>query len=356
LSTRFATIRSSRRGSLSSVSLSPSTWTRPSQPRRDQRLEIDSLGLQALHAGVEAGDLHQVLDEPPQAVDVGDQQLRGAARLLRHAVDVLGEERRLADQGGERRAQLVRDVGGEAALAGLRRREGLDLRLERRRHLVEGLRPGAELVLPLDREPRLEEALRQRPGGLSGARDRPQHLAREHHSNEGGEDHQDADAREQDVAQLLQLVPQVGLRVEEVELRALPRRPARDEVVGSREGLPLVAELAAPHDPAQLLRNLAQADVRRGHERAPALNQDSSELAPALERLDERFRAVAQVGGSHRQVPPRLQDARVDRVGEEVVPHDEVRPCGERHAREAHRQGKRDREAPAKRHCPASSR
>jgi hypothetical protein len=113
----------------------------------------------ALGAGVEAGDLHQVLDELAQAGDVRDQQLGRPARLRRQLVEVVGQQRGLAHQGGQRRAQLVGDVGGEAPLPRLGGLQLADLRLQRSRHLVERLRPGAELVAALDGQPRLEQAL-----------------------------------------------------------------------------------------------------------------------------------------------------------------------------------------------------
>ena len=48
--------------------------------------------------------------------DVCDQQLGRPTRLGRHAIEVVGQQRGLAQQRGQRRAQLVRDVRGEAPL------------------------------------------------------------------------------------------------------------------------------------------------------------------------------------------------------------------------------------------------
>ena len=45
----------------------------------EQPAEIDRLGGDLLGLGVEAGDLHQVVDERSQPGDVGDEQLAGAA-------------------------------------------------------------------------------------------------------------------------------------------------------------------------------------------------------------------------------------------------------------------------------------
>ena len=93
----------------------------------------------------------------------------------------------------------MRDVGREAPLARLGGRERLDLRLERAGHLVERLRPGAELVLAFDRQACLEQALRERMRRRAGPRDRPQGLPCEHGSRERGEEHEHRAADEQDV-------------------------------------------------------------------------------------------------------------------------------------------------------------
>jgi hypothetical protein len=112
---------------------------------------------------------------------------------------VLGEQRRLADEAGQRRPQLVGHVRSEAPLSRARLRERVDLRLERRRHLVERLRPGAELVLALDREPGLEQPLGERVRRVTRLRDRPQRLAREHGPRERGQQDEQAAADKQDV-------------------------------------------------------------------------------------------------------------------------------------------------------------
>ena len=58
---------------------------------RHQRAEVDRVGLHALASGVEARDLHQILDEPPQASDVGDEQLGRTASILGHRVEMRGQ-------------------------------------------------------------------------------------------------------------------------------------------------------------------------------------------------------------------------------------------------------------------------
>jgi hypothetical protein len=313
----------------------PSTATRPSHPRfrtvaATSAARVDLLRLHALCALVEARDLHQLLDEATQATDVGDQELRRPPRLRRHPVEVLGQQRGLAHEGGQRRSQLVRHVGGEAPLARLGGRERGDLGLERGGHLVERLRPGAELVLPLDRQPRLEQAFRQRVRGLARPGDGPKRSARQQDPRAGGEEDEDADPAEQDVPQLRQLVPEAVLGEEEVEVRPVRGGRTRDHVAGSADLCALVAQLATGHDLAKPVRHGLQRDLRAREVHAPAAGRDGLEVAAAPVRVDE----VVRVGGPERprdvEVAPRLGDARVDRVRQQVVADDEVRPRAER--------------------------
>ena len=84
--------------------------------RGDDPPEVDWLEERVLRVRVEARDLHEVVDQRPQAPDVADHQLGRAPRVRREAVDVALDQRRLGDQRGQRRAQLVRDVGDELAV------------------------------------------------------------------------------------------------------------------------------------------------------------------------------------------------------------------------------------------------
>src|SRR5207253_9173220 len=139
---------------------------------------------------------------------------------------------------------LVGDVRGEAALASLGRGQGRDFRLERRRHLVEGLRPAAELVLTFDREPRFEQSLRKRPGCVTRLRNGPERATGKERADERGDEHQDADPDEQDVPELRELVAEALLREEVIELRIAAGRPADDDVVRAGHRLARVAKLA----------------------------------------------------------------------------------------------------------------
>ena len=154
-----------RAGTVNANAISPA-------PRADGRLheggQVDRLESNGSLAGVEAGDLHQVLDQSSEASDVGDDELGRAASLGRHLLEMLREERGFAYEGRDRRPELVCDVGRESPLPRLCQREGRDLSLESLGHLVEGSRPRPELVSAARWQASRQEPLRER--ARSGAR------------------------------------------------------------------------------------------------------------------------------------------------------------------------------------------
>ena len=158
------------------------------------------------------------------------------------------EQRGLAGERRQRRAQLVRHVGGEAALARLCLREGTDLLLERLGHLVERRCPGAELVVGLDRKPSLEQTLRERVRRRArlpdGAEDPP---GDERAGGRREHDH-DAPPHQENRPELREVVAQGLLGEEEVEL-CLRRwgLPAGDEVRGVGDPHSLEGEVAVPY-------------------------------------------------------------------------------------------------------------
>jgi hypothetical protein len=85
-----------------------------------QGSEVDRLEPDGSLARVEAGDLHQVFDEATEAGNIRDDELGRAASLGRHPVEMLREKRGFADQGGDRRPELMRDVGRKPPFARLR--------------------------------------------------------------------------------------------------------------------------------------------------------------------------------------------------------------------------------------------
>ena len=75
--------------------------------------DVDRLGLEHCRPGVEAGDLQEVLHHGREALDVGHEQVEGGLRPLRQVVPPALQHLDRGRQGGERRAELVADIGGE---------------------------------------------------------------------------------------------------------------------------------------------------------------------------------------------------------------------------------------------------
>ena len=205
-----------------------------STTRADHVDQVDVLGLEHGGPGVEAADLEQVGQERLEAVELLLQQLGRATG------DRVEERPGVVDDvaghphGGDRRAQLVGDVGDEAPLEPAELLELADLLLEVGGHLVERRREPRQVVLAGD-----AQALLQLPGGQplgdpAGHPDRGHHLAGhqprqprdEQQQRDAGDEHRPRDERER----LLLL----GQRVEVVE---------RVGVVVGRE-----PDLAADHD------------------------------------------------------------------------------------------------------------
>ena len=123
---RLATTRASRRRSPcmirpSAAIADASTWRLRQAADRDRL--ADELGDQQVlevqpdRAGVEAGDLEQVLDQALEAGDVGDQQVERRLGPLGHLVAAGLHHLDAGGQRHQRRAQLVADVGGEPGVA-----------------------------------------------------------------------------------------------------------------------------------------------------------------------------------------------------------------------------------------------
>ena len=115
-------------------------------------------------AGVEAGDLEQVLDQPLEAPDVGHDEVDGGGRLVGQLLPPA-----LQDLG--RRGQ--RREGGTELVAHVRREPGiaLDPLLERRRHVVE--RPGQHLEVRVVARLQPGAETRRRRSPVPPARRRP---------------------------------------------------------------------------------------------------------------------------------------------------------------------------------------
>ena len=208
------------------------------EPRRDHRgdepPEVDRLQADGLGVGVEARDLHELVDEVAEAADVGDQELRGAPAVRGHAVEAALDQRRLGDQRRQRRAQLVRHVRGEPSVLLLRGLEPADRRLEGVGHAVELGAPAPELVASAGGHPRREVASRDPPRRPRRVVHRPEDAARDEPG--GDQRHEDGDqpAREEPEAELREGRIDAGRREDEEQVRPTARPPADDRAPGSR--------------------------------------------------------------------------------------------------------------------------
>ena len=129
--------------------------------------EVDLVELEHGGAGVEPADLEQVDEQRLEPVELGLQQLgrpRGGGVEGTPGVvqDVAGHP-----HGGQRRAQLVGDVGDELLLDPAELLELPDLPLQVAGHLVERRGQSRQVVLASDLDPLLQLTGRQPLGHLA---------------------------------------------------------------------------------------------------------------------------------------------------------------------------------------------
>ena len=207
--------------------------------------QVDVVGLEDGGAGVEPADLEQVGEQRLEPVELGLQQL---GRARGHRVEaVAGVVQHVAGHphGRERRAQLVGDVGDEAALHPAELLELADLALQVAGHLVERGRQPREVVLAGHLEPLLELAGGEPLGDPAGHPDRrddltghqPGHAGDQHQQQRGGGEQGPGDQRERLLllVEREEVVERVGLGVgREQHLRADDDRRllGRDAVLG----------------------------------------------------------------------------------------------------------------------------
>ena len=119
--------------------------------RRHSVDDVDLLGVQLGRAGVDARQLEEVDDHGVEAPDLADDDverlLRAVGELAAPAVDDLGG----GGQGGDRGAQLVAHVGGEAGLA-------LDAGLDGVGHVVERVDQPVEVGVAFEGDARAQVA------------------------------------------------------------------------------------------------------------------------------------------------------------------------------------------------------
>ena len=111
---------------------------------RDERAHVDLLGAQEV-GPLGLGEHQQVVDEPRDPRDLGQHQPLDAIQLGARRVLLGGEHLELPADDRERRAQLVRSVGDERALAGERLGETVE-------HPVERLGQDPDLVAAVVRD------------------------------------------------------------------------------------------------------------------------------------------------------------------------------------------------------------
>ena len=110
----------------------------PSHSSSHEAPQLDRLDAQELRL-LGLGQQQQVVDQPADARDLGLHEALDAAHLLAGRARLRGEHFELAADHGQRRAQLVRGVGDERALAGERLGQAVE-------HVVEGVGEHAHLV------------------------------------------------------------------------------------------------------------------------------------------------------------------------------------------------------------------
>ena len=180
-SRRLARIRSKRSLSTTAVSGAPlPTWPGTSIGQVGEAVagghpgaqggDVDLLGVQVGRPGVDARQLEEVDDHGVEAAHLADDDVEGllgaVGELAAPSVDDLGG----GGQGGDRGAQLVADVGGEAGLA-------LDAGLHGVGHVVERVGEPVEVGIALAGDARVEVAGGDLAGGVGDPPERAEQAA-----------------------------------------------------------------------------------------------------------------------------------------------------------------------------------
>ena len=242
---------------------------------RDHPVHVDALGAQLGDPRVEPGDLQQVAEQRLEPVQLRDEQLRAAPQrgqqLVAGGVEDVGGH----PDGGERRPQLVADVGGEPPLQRAELLQLPDLLLDAARHLVVRLAEPGQLVLALHGEALVEVAVGEPLGDLRGPPHRPHDLPRDDHGDARQQEQQHEPADDQ---RALDEPERALLRVEreqQVELQVAVRGAHRlaDHQRGDVDALRL--DRAVAHGPGPVGDALPQVGRHvlqraRGHARGGA--------------------------------------------------------------------------------------
>jgi hypothetical protein len=150
--------------------------------------EVDLVQVQLGRARVEPGDLHQVVHQAGQFDGFLADQPYGGGGVRIEVGRVLVEDVGDGRHGGERGAQFVGDVGGEAAGARLHPAQFGDRLLQRGGGLVERVGEIGEFVGAVDGEPGVQVPLGDAAGGLAQRAHRTQHPAGGEEGEQDGQD------------------------------------------------------------------------------------------------------------------------------------------------------------------------
>ncbi len=246
----------------------------------------------------------------------------------------------------------MRDVGGEAPFASLGLRQLLDLLFERIRHLVERGRPHAELVLPLDREPGVEQALRERLRRCARLGDGSQRPPGKQRADDPREGDEHAGTGGEDDRELAQVGVELLLGEEEVHLGLRAERLAADDQLMLAVDLgSLVGEAAAVDERLQVVRHLRLAQREARRRRLSVGDHDRFEACSSLERRDQliggrRVGRAVQDGRGQDERRAGLLEGAVQRVVQPRVAHEEVGAGRERSRGEARGEHEGNRQAP----------
>ena len=191
----------------------------------DQAHEVGRLDLELHGAGVVAAHLEQVGEQQLEALGLGVQQLGRARGRRREALALVVEHLAGQPDRGERRAQLVRDVGDEALLHARQVGELPDLPLQAVGHAVERAGEGRELVVAPLRQALLELAGGELLAGLGGDPHRADDEPHDEVGDGADQQHQRDPAEHQRLLHEVEGLLHVVEVVDEVELVVLP--PAR---------------------------------------------------------------------------------------------------------------------------------
>ncbi len=146
--------------------------------RRPHHLgHVDVVQHEQRGAGVEPADLHQFVHQPAEVAGFPADQPSGLAEVLGQPIGVLVEHVGHRCHRGERGAQLVRHVGGEALGVRFHRVQPGHVLLQLRGRVVEGVRHPGQFVGAVHGHPGPQISLAQPSRRVAELADRAQHSA-----------------------------------------------------------------------------------------------------------------------------------------------------------------------------------